>query len=634
VRLRFKLVLAISAMVAGLVAMFGLIYVRQMVRAHLEEAQRVGDLVRWELFWVTHRVMETDLSSTRVDTDNPAELRSAIQELLVEDAGVNEMMDSIIGYSPILQDAAIVGADGRVMLDSNPGLIGKRAAPRPPFEGLRRAGFWQQLRTVFGEARVFEISMPLVLGNCDEVSARSGRPCTPFGEIRIGISTVFMEHELRPLVRRAEWVAGLALLLTIALAVGMSNIALRPAIALERQLDLISEGGQADAPAPLRRDEYGAVTTKIDRLGRNYRSVQEVYSAMKEDLNQVMANLRYGLMFFTPDWHVGMVSASAEQFVGRSGGEVLRRRVDEVFSRESPLGAVVLQAFQDHQPLAGAEIDAGGGRRTEVSLDFIEQDGEGIGALLTMRDAESLRRIESDIELSRLASGVVHEVRNPLNAMVIHIEHLRMKLQGLEAVQSSGAEKHLEVITDEIQRLNRAVQMLVEFTRLEPKMAEADLRKVLDDVATLAAPEAERLGVHIEHPQAGDALPVLVDADLLKQALLNVVVNGVQAMPKGGTLTLDAFRQDGQVQVAIQDRGPGIPPEIRDKVFNLYFTTKGRNGSGMGLALTQRIMRLHNGSVDFESIAGQGTTFHLRLPLAPQPAMNRPPAAPGQLTAL
>jgi signal transduction histidine kinase len=106
-----------------------------------------------------------------------------------------------------------------------------------------------------------------------------------------------------------------------------------------------------------------------------------------------------------------------------------------------------------------------------------------------------------------------------------------------------------------------------------------------------------------------------VDADLVKQALLNVVLNGVQAMPNGGTLTISALRYDESAEVMVRDQGGGIPADIRDKIFNLYFTTK-QKGSGIGLAMTYRVMQLHHGSVEFDTVEGQGTTFHLRLPLA------------------
>jgi signal transduction histidine kinase len=105
-----------------------------------------------------------------------------------------------------------------------------------------------------------------------------------------------------------------------------------------------------------------------------------------------------------------------------------------------------------------------------------------------------------------------------------------------------------------------------------------------------------------------------VDEDFMKQALLNIVINGEQAMTNGGTLTILARRDEGNAVIEVHDQGDGIPKDVQDKIFELYFTTK-KGGSGIGLAQTYQIMQWHYGSVDFESAEGQGTTFRLRLPL-------------------
>jgi signal transduction histidine kinase len=270
-------------------------------------------------------------------------------------------------------------------------------------------------------------------------------------------------------------------------------------------------------------------------------------------------------------------------------------------------------------------VEGENGRRIQVSVDFIQEGGEQIGALLVMRDAESVRRIEDEIELSRrlsaigrLTSGVAHEVKNPINAIVVHLEVLRQKLQQIDP----DTRRHMDVIGSEIQRLDRVVQTLVDFTRpVELRLGEVDLRKLLEDVAVLAAPEAERHGVIIIRDLPPEELPVSVDSDLVKQALLNVVNNGVQAMPEGGTLTISATRNNGAATVDIRDQGHGIPADVRDKIFNLYFTTK-KSGSGIGLPMTYRIMQLHHGDIEFDSAENQGTTFHLTFPLlqaAPEP---------------
>jgi signal transduction histidine kinase len=195
---------------------------------------------------------------------------------------------------------------------------------------------------------------------------------------------------------------------------------------------------------------------------------------------------------------------------------------------------------------------------------------------------------------------------------VLHLQLLRNKMQQLDPDTS----RHVDIIDSEIHRLDRVVQILVDFTRpRDLHLEDADLRLVLDEVSLLAAPDAEQHGVTIVRELRQDAIPVKVDVDFIKQAILNVVINGVQAMPEGGKLTIAAFHDGESVVTEVRDQGGGIPAEVQDKIFELYFTTK-KDGSGIGLAQTYQIMQWHYGSVEFESAPGTGTTFRLRLPLA------------------
>jgi signal transduction histidine kinase len=216
---------------------------------------------------------------------------------------------------------------------------------------------------------------------------------------------------------------------------------------------------------------------------------------------------------------------------------------------------------------------------------------------------------------SRLTRGVAHEVKNPINAIVLHLHLLQNKLQQMDP----GTRRHVDIIGSEIHRLDRVVQILVDFTRpRDLKLEEVDLRRLLEEVVSLAAPEADQHAVAIVRNLPPDPLMVKADLDFMKQAILNVVINGVQAMTQGGQLTISARRDENMVITEIQDTGGGIPRDAQEKIFELYFTTK-EGGSGIGLAQTYQVMQWHYGSVDFESIEGQGTTFLLRIPLAESP---------------
>jgi len=204
---------------------------------------------------------------------------------------------------------------------------------------------------------------------------------------------------------------------------------------------------------------------------------------------------------------------------------------------------------------------------------------------------------------------------------VVHLEVLRQKLREIDP----DTRRHMDVIGSEIHRLDRVVQTLVDFTRpVDLRLTETDLNKLVADVVMLASPAAEKHRVGIERQASHEPLPARIDADLVKQAILNIVLNGVQAMPEGGKLRIVTRREGDGALITIRDQGPGIPTDIRDKVFNLYFTTK-KGGSGIGLAMAYRVVQLHHGSVEFTSDDGHGTTFFLRLPLSESGAGGEQP---------
>jgi signal transduction histidine kinase len=210
----------------------------------------------------------------------------------------------------------------------------------------------------------------------------------------------------------------------------------------------------------------------------------------------------------------------------------------------------------------------------------------------------------------RTTRGVAHEVKNPINAIVLHLQLLQGKLKQIDP----DTRRHMDIIGSEIHRLDRVVQILVDFTRpRDLRLEEIDLRRLLEDVIMLATPDTEQKGVTFKRRLGNEPLGVKVDADVMKQAILNVIINGMQAMPNGGTLTISARREDDSVITEIRDQGIGIPHELQEKIFELYFTTR-KGGSGIGLAQTYQAMQWHYGSIDFETVEGQGTTFRLRLP--------------------
>jgi signal transduction histidine kinase len=614
------IVLVITLMVTAMMCAFSYLYISQILRLRIANTYETATNLTHQLAYAAANAVP-DFSSTSIDTSNPEAVRRALSDYVQTDVDLNNVLQSDPGDWSFIYDVCIVDTNGKALLHTNADLVGKIIPPRPDFQQIMAARLRDQIRLLYSPASVYDVTYPLQVNG------------EPFGTIRIGVQTVFLRKEVEARLVKAVYFSIASVFAALLLAAGISNLALGPLKEISRNLDSVS-AGDADTLASdeSSHDEYGLVTLKIANLGRQIRDSKEIFSALKDNVDQLMSKLQDGLMLFARDSRVVLVSAPVEAFLGRPRSELLGRTVRDVFDKNSRLGAALLDAFEYRRPLSQREFAVADDKHVQVSLDFVQEKTSQIGALLIMRDTESVRRIGDEIEMSRrlsasgrLTRGVAHEVKNPINAIVLHLQLLRNKL----SQQDPGTERHMDIIDSEIRRLDRVVQTLVDFTRpRDLRLVEIDMRSLLEDVAQLAAPEAEQHAVTIERHLPAEPLPVKADSDLMKQAILNVVINGVQAMPSGGVLTISAHREDHSIVAEVQDQGAGIPHEVHDKIFELYYTTK-KEGSGIGLAQTYQILQWHYGSVDFESKEGAGTTFRFHIPAVGSAAEATPEVVAG-----
>jgi signal transduction histidine kinase len=622
-RLKTKLVLAISGLVFLLLCALSWIFLNQLLRQRISQSFDGGSMVANQIVFATRRALENGAANGAFDASDPTALRETVAAALRSDPGLTALLDSAIRYSPTVFDVTIDDTDGRALLSSDPSQLNQPVAAREEYSRLQDGGVIRLLAVVFGPPRVYDISLPL---------ERAGKP---FITVRVGIRTTFLRFVVEPWLLTALTYTGLAILCSLVVAAFLANLALQPIEQINRRLDALDQspmtGSSLEAPASTAsggvhpaEDAIAMASNKIERLGRRMRNVEEVFSALKEGLDQIMTNLQDGMVLFTRDARAVLVSDSVERFLGLPRRDILGAELHEIFSKDTRLGGLIRESFDAHMVLVQEEIITDTGRHVEISLDFIHDEmgsdpQASLGALLTVHDLESVREIESELELSRrlaaigrLTAGVGHEVKNPINAIVVHLELMRNKL----GASDGGAVRHLDVISSEIQRLDRVVETLVDFSRpVELQLREQDLRRVVSAVLALASAEFETRNVYVESDLPDCPVTVKVDGDLVKQALLNVVLNAAQAMTEGGALEVRLIEDGRMALLSIHDNGPGIPAEIRDKIFDLYFTTK-KGGSGIGLAMTYRIVQIHSGSVEVESGPTAGTTFTLSFPLA------------------
>jgi two-component system, NtrC family, sensor histidine kinase HydH len=223
---------------------------------------------------------------------------------------------------------------------------------------------------------------------------------------------------------------------------------------------------------------------------------------------------------------------------------------------------------------------------------------------------EQLRRADRLSALGELSAGMAHEIRNPLGSIKGAVEILKD-----DYAPDDAKYEFIGILLKETDRLNRIVQEFLGFSRpKQPEFRQADLNEAIESVLTLTTQEARKAGVKIDKKLDPDIGKRSLDAGMLKQAFLNLVLNAIQAMPSGGVLTVESRLRSDAIEVKIVDTGVGIPEGDRKKLFSPFFTTK-KSGTGLGLAITYRIIENHRGRIDVASEQGKGTTFTVSLPI-------------------
>jgi len=613
--LRAKLTMVITALVLLTTAVLSMVFLELLVQQVLHDTDNRAQELSREVFNAARRALEDAKSQgLRPLSDDPKEIHEYVQRAFETNDSLHARLSSAVEL-PSIYEVSIVDHEGAVMVSSDPSLPGKFVARHAAFDQLVQGPLVRQVRILGESERVYEVDYPFVLRG------------TPFGEVRVAISTRLLLSNIAPRLRKWVTIALLALVLSAILAAVVSGAALTPIRAISMQLDRISAGeydtGTMSVVDPIEStDELGEVRQKIKQVGQQLRGVHEIFSSLRENMNSVMAGLEEGLILFTRDGRAVMISPAAEKFLGASASQFLGRRATEIFPTGHPLyEGLRLEGGELRELASETELEtAEGSRRVGVTVQEIQGAGERMGALVTLRDLDSLESINTQLQVSerlaavgRITAGVAHEVKNPLNSMRLWLENLK---ESLPRDAEDGARQAVTVLDAEIDRLDAVVKRFLDFARpMDVKLEPTQLANLLREVLDVARPQLEQAHVHVAQLLPIGVPEVFVDRALLKQAVLNLVLNAVDAMPNGGQLQLTLSRRGEMAEITVGDTGKGIPLENRQKVFQLFFTTR-PGGSGIGLASTFRIVQLHNGSIDFTSEVGRGTTFRIELPLA------------------
>jgi signal transduction histidine kinase len=585
VGIKAKQVLGVTSIVGTVVVVLSLMHLAGLAQVILEESRNRADLLANAIYNRAHDIV--------VEGVDP-------REALRNDGGLRSILESSF-YSKNVSFAAIADANGIAIIHQFRDLEGKPLEPADDLEGLGKKPPLQQLMAIYADqGRNVELSKPLFFGN------------TPFGSIRIGVSTLLIRSQLNASLQPAVATALIALTVAVFGAMVLAQLLLRPIHVIRSGLTRLGRGEFGVRLDLDSDDEFG-------ELGTFFNTVSAQLSADRSQMAGQVANLESAVEHIEDA--VAIASPTGEFLFANPAMRALipNAALGKSLNDLVPNGNPIRQLFEQTLASGQARGPLESGERLLLTHPVNDANGELVGIMIIARNLEYLSQVQSTIRysrklaaLGRLSAGVAHEVKNPLNAMMIHLELLRQQVQ---AKANPDAIQHVDTIAGEIRRLDEVVQGFLKFTRPEDlKLQPVSLQSLFDEVIPIVRPEADRTGVHLI--LECDAPDVNGDPTMLRQAFLNLALNACQAMPNGGTLriTCESLRHR-RVGITVSDTGVGIKPEHLQRIFDLYFTTKAK-GSGIGLSMVYRTVQMHDGEIEVQSTPGAGTTFRVVLPQA------------------
>lgn len=433
-----------------------------------------------------------------------------------------------------------------------------------------------------------------------EAAVLSPQPSIPYGEAmrRLGIESVVV------------------LALVGGLGLGLYMLLARRGREVTELLEAALAGQRPAAPEV--KDDFRGAFAAVERVGQELHLERERGAQTRERLTALSLLVDVGVLLVSPDRLLDHANPRACELLGCADAAELERRWPEIVELLEP----ALRLADASPAQSDVEVPARAGARTLRCLAYPLAEEQQRVYLVLLRDRMTLDALETDLmlasqlrALSRVYRAVTHDLKAPLNAMTLNLDRLQSALgRGEGTSEAATTGQYLDVLREEIERLDRLLEILLaETTPAGRGRQEFDARAMLEEIERLLEPQARLQQVALESRLPGVAVRIAGQRDRLKQAILNVAINALDAMSEGGTLEMSLEGRSDEAEVLISDSGHGIPEELRPRIFEAHFTTK-TTGTGIGLYVARSIIEAHGGEITVESVPGRGSTFRLRLP--------------------
>jgi two-component system sensor histidine kinase HydH len=355
---------------------------------------------------------------------------------------------------------------------------------------------------------------------------------------------------------------------------------------------------------------------------QGFKGTQSRLQRIRAFNDMLVESLPVGLIATDADGNIQVVNAAAERITGMNAGKLITKKPGSILPAELARSfnstTKQLNQPQSSESVFTSDLDGRTCTLLLTVLPVVDDAGLFTGDVLLIQDMSEIRALESQLRrnerlaaLGKMAAGVAHELRNPLSS----IKGLAVLLKGKVGADSEGKQT-ADILVEEVERLNRSIGELLDYARPEKlEKTKVSLHSILDKARTLVGVDAEALGIAISLWSDKTHGIVLVDEDKMNQVFLNLLLNSIQAMHEGGELVIRLTEEAGVVVCTIEDTGTGVATENLSRVFDPYFTTKS-DGTGLGLALSAKVVEEHGGSIVLENRETQGARVIVRLPQA------------------
>lgn len=584
-RLRTRLAVVFLVLLLTPICVMSIVAIDRSIGLMIDDLGRSADLLAQQIFGQMQVIL----------ADRPRDSAEALRD----SPALRKLLDSTQAFGQGVVSASIMASNGNVIASAGGQGEGRPAPVFKPFESLQvSSADWLPFGAIgrFWTADIYEVRRP-VMAN-DRLLAT----------ISVGVSSALIADRLRSAILIVVVTAAIDTVVAWVLLSLITGRLLNHLSQIELGFEKLVVGREEVEIRSHGAVELDALTNRFNDLSRRVRA-ERAQLATRDHLFDVVRSLRDAIVMLDDAGSILFANSRARELLVEPGEKIEGESIKSILGAGHQLVALVTSTLETGAEAHDITLDLPHGISVLISVFRLGRGRTPAGLLLLLRDLQSVIELETALDdsnrlarLGALISGVAHQLRGPL-----HVMNLRLEL--LKGDDGENKDRHIDRLRQEIERLDQSIEALLRFLRPEAlKIVDFDANQLIRELGARVRDDQVRVEYLLEEPLP----PVRADRSMISESVSNIITNAVQAMPDGGTLSLQSRRAGETVELLVVDTGIGIEKETLAQIFDLYYSTKPK-GNGLGLPLALRAIELNRGKIEIESQPGAGTTCTISL---------------------